>query len=176
MWRWLVAGGADNVHIFTPHQSETTTDSMNCEPTHTPAPEEIDIPAIREKYRRERDMRLRREGQKQYVETEEDFAAGYETDPHMPIRPRDPIFEDLDVAILGGGFSGIMAGVHLRNAGVENFRHIEHAGDFGGVWYWNRYPGIQGDNDAYCYLALLEDEAALFHTLISALRWDEEGL
>ena len=134
MWRWLVAGGADNVHIFTPHQSETTTDSMNCEPTHTPAPEEIDIPAIREKYRRERDMRLRREGQKQYVETEEDFA------------------------------------------GVENFRHIEHAGDFGGVWYWNRYPGIQGDNDAYCYLALLEDEAALFHTLISALRWDEEGL
>ncbi len=148
---------------------------------------------------------MRREGQKQYVETEEDFAASYETDPHMPVRPRDPIFEDLDVAILGGGFSGIMAGVHLRNAGVENFRHIEHAGDFGGVWSWNRYPGIQCDNDAYCYLPLLEEtgfipskkfadgyeiqahcqriatkyrlyEAALFHTLISALRWDEEGL
>ena len=30
-------------------------------------------------------------------------------------------------------------------------------GDFGGVWYWNRYPGIQCDNDAYCYLPLLEE-------------------
>src|SRR3546814_6436415 len=68
--------------------------------------------------------------------------------PHMPVHPRAPIHEDLDVAILGAGFSGIMAGVHLRNAGVSTFRHIDHAGDFGGVWYWNRYPGIQCDNDA----------------------------
>jgi cyclohexanone monooxygenase len=176
---------------------------MKCEPTQTPAPEEIDIPAIRDRYRRERDMRLRREGQKQYLRTEDDFAASYEADPHIPIQPRDPISEDLDVAILGAGFSGIMAGVHLRNAGVARFRHIEHAGDFGGVWYWNRYPGIQCDNDAYCYLPLLEEtgfipskkfadgyeiqahcrrisnkyefyEGALFHTLIRALRWDEK--
>src|SRR3546814_2193178 len=71
--------------------------------------------------------------------------------------PRAPIHEDLDVAILGAGFSGIMAGVHLRNAGVSTFRHIDHAGDFGGVWYWNRYPGIQCDNDACCYMPLLEE-------------------
>jgi cation diffusion facilitator CzcD-associated flavoprotein CzcO len=106
------------------------------------------------------------------------------------------------VAILGAGFSGILAGVHLRNAGVSNFRHIEHAGDFGGVWYWNRYPGIQCDNDSYCYMPLLEETGyiptkkfadgceiqahcqriankyglyrdALFHTLITALRWDD---
>lgn len=176
---------------------------MKCEPTQTPAPEDIDIPALREKYRHERDKRLRREGQQQYVKTEENFAASYEGDPHTPVQPRAPISEDLDVAILGAGFSGIMAGVHLRNAGVANFRHIEHAGDFGGVWYWNRYPGIQCDNDAYCYLPLLEEtgfipskkfadgyeiqehckriankyglyEGALFHTLIKSLRWDEE--
>jgi cation diffusion facilitator CzcD-associated flavoprotein CzcO len=175
---------------------------MKCEPTQTPAPQEIDIPTLREKYRRERDKRLRREGQQQYAKTEGDFAASYDADPHTPMQPRDPIAEDLDVAILGGGFSGIMAGVHLRNAGVAGFRHIEHAGDFGGVWYWNRYPGIQCDNDAYCYLPLLEEtgfmpskkfadgyeiqehcqriaskyglyRGALFHTLISALRWDE---
>jgi cation diffusion facilitator CzcD-associated flavoprotein CzcO len=176
---------------------------MKCEPTRTPAPEEIDIPALREKYRQERDKRLRPEGQKQYVKTEEDFAASYEADPHMPVKPRAPISEDLDVAVLGSGFSGIMAGVHLRNAGVGNFRNIDHAGDFGGVWYWNRYPGIQCDNDAYCYLPLLEEtnfmpskkfedgyeiqrhcqriadkyglyEGALFHTLITSLRWDEQ--
>jgi len=175
---------------------------MKCEPTNTPAPEEIDIPAVREKYRHERDKRLRREGQQQYLKTEDDFAASYEGDPHMPVAARAPIAEDLDVAILGGGFSGLMAGVHLRNAGVSTFRHIEHAGDFGGVWYWNRYPGIQCDNDAYCYLPLLEEtgfmpskkfadgheiqahcqriankyalyERALFHTLIKSLRWDD---
>jgi cyclohexanone monooxygenase len=175
---------------------------MKCEPTQTPAPEEIDIAAIREKYRYERDKRLRREGQQQYVKTEQDFAASYEADPHVPMQPRAAICEDLDVAILGAGFSGIMAGVHLRNAGVADFRHIEHAGDFGGVWYWNRYPGIQCDNDAYCYMPLLEEtgfmpskkfadgyeiqehcqriakqyalyERALFHTLIKALRWDD---
>jgi cation diffusion facilitator CzcD-associated flavoprotein CzcO len=175
---------------------------MTCEPTDTPAPGDIDIPTLREKYRQERDKRLRREGQSQYVKTEDEFAASYEADPHMPVEPRSPISEHIDVAILGAGFSGIMAGVHLRNAGVTSFRHIEHAGDFGGVWYWNRYPGIQCDNDSRCYLPQLEEtgflpskkfadgyeiqehcrriankyglyDGALFHTLVKALRWDE---
>ena len=52
---------------------------------------------------------------------------------------------------------GILAAYHLKQAGVTNFRNIDHAGDFGGVWYWNRYPGLQCDNDAYCYLPLLEE-------------------
>jgi cyclohexanone monooxygenase len=180
-----------------------STQSMKCEPTDTPAAEEIDIPSLRAKYQQERDKRLRREGQNQYVTTEVDFAASDVADPHMPTLPRAPISEELDVAILGAGFSGIMAGVHLREAGVGNFRHIEHAGDFGGVWYWNRYPGIQCDNDAYCYLPLLEEtgfipskkfadgyeiqahcqriatkfslyEGALFHTRIMQLRWDDQ--
>ena len=71
--------------------------------------------------------------------------------------PREPVSEEIDVAILGGGFGGILAAYHLGVAGVTNFRNIDHAGDFGGVWYWNRYPGIQCDNDAYCYLPLLEE-------------------
>ena len=45
----------------------------------------------------------------------------------------------------------------MRKAGVSSFRNIDHAGDFGGVWYWNRYPGLQCDNDAYCYLPMLEE-------------------
>jgi cation diffusion facilitator CzcD-associated flavoprotein CzcO len=174
---------------------------MTCQMTQVPGPEEIDIPALRMRYLQERDKRLRPEGQEQYLKTEGELAA-YEADPHMPVHPRDPIQQDIDVAILGAGFSGIMAGVHLRNAGVTNFRHIDHAGDFGGVWYWNRYPGIQCDNDSYCYLPLLEEtgympsrkfadgfeiqahcrriaekyhlyDEALFHTLAESLRWDE---
>jgi cation diffusion facilitator CzcD-associated flavoprotein CzcO len=177
---------------------------VTCQPTQVPAPDEIDIEAIRQRYRQERDRRLRPKGQDQYIHLnpEGDFAGAYEADPHMDVAPREPIVEDLDVAILGAGWSGIMAGVHLHNAGVGNFRHIEHAGDFGGVWYWNRYPGIQCDNDGYCYLPLLEEtgfmpskkfedgyeiqehcqrvarhyqlyESALFHTLIRSLKWDQ---
>jgi len=175
---------------------------MSCQATQVPAPEEIDIAALRAKYRAERERRLRPEGSAQYVRAEADFAEAYTADPHMPVQPRAPIVEELDVAILGAGFSGLLAGVHLRNAGVKDFRHIDHAGDFGGVWYWNRYPGIQCDNDAYCYLPLLEEtgyipskkfsdgyeiqehcqriakqyglyEKPLFHTLVTSLIWDE---
>ncbi len=176
---------------------------MSCEPTEVPPAEDIDIPAIREKYRQERDKRLRRDGQKQYAQPVDDLADNYAGDPHMPVEPRDALSEEIDVAVLGAGFSGILAGVQLRKAGISNFRTIDHAGDFGGVWYWNRYPGIQCDNDAYCYLPLLEEmghmpakkfddgpdifdycrkiatrfglyENALFHTMVSSLRWDDD--
>ncbi|HEY8385326.1 MAG TPA: NAD(P)/FAD-dependent oxidoreductase [Porticoccaceae bacterium] len=175
---------------------------MKCEPTNVPAADEIDIVALREKYRQERDKRIRPEGQKQYAKVKEEFADEYVVDPHTPVVPRDPISEDLDVAILGTGWSGLLAAYHLKQAGVSTFRNIDHGGDWGGVWYWNRYPGIQCDNDAYCYLPLLEEtgympskkysdgyeiydyfklivnkfdlgENALFHTLVTALRWDE---
>jgi cation diffusion facilitator CzcD-associated flavoprotein CzcO len=174
---------------------------MKCAPTQTP--EKVDIRSLREKYREERDKRLRSEGQKQYVRPIGEFADTYAADPHMPVVPRDPIFEDLDVAILGAGWTGTLTAYHLKQAGVATFRNIDHAGGFGGVWYWNRYPGLQCDNDAYCYLPLLEEtgfmpskkfadgaeirgycqsiakrfgfhENALFHTLITGLRWDEK--
>ena len=176
---------------------------MSCQPTQTPAPDRIDISAQRDRYRRERDKRIHPEGQKQYVRPIGDLADTYEADPHMPVVPRDPIAEDIDVAILGAGWTGILAAYHLTKAGVTTFRNIDHAGDFGGVWYWNRYPGLQCDNDAYCYLPLLEEtgfmpskkfsdgreiygycqrigkqfglyEKALFHTRITAMRWDEK--
>jgi cation diffusion facilitator CzcD-associated flavoprotein CzcO len=174
---------------------------MTCAPTKTP--EHVDIRSLREKYLRERDKRIQREGQTQYVRPIGDFADNYAADPHMPVVPRDPIAEDIDVAILGAGWTGILAAYHLKKAGVTAVRNIDHAGDFGGVWYWNRYPGLQCDNDAYCYLPLLEEtgfipskkfsdgreifqycrriakqfnlyEKALFHTLITAMRWDEK--
>jgi len=173
---------------------------MSCEPT--PAPNGIDIPALREKYRQEREKRIRRDGQEQYLRPVDGFAEIYEADPHMPVQPRDPVAEDIDVAVLGAGWSGILAGYHLKRAGITNFTTIDHAGNFGGVWYWNRYPGLQCDNDAYAYLPLIEEMGfmpskkfadgyeirryaqsiarrfglypnALFHTLVKTLRWDE---
>jgi cation diffusion facilitator CzcD-associated flavoprotein CzcO len=174
---------------------------MKCEPTHTP--KSVDIAAARKRYSLEREKRMRSEGQQQYVRPVGDFADTYEADPHMPMVPRAPISEDLDVAILGAGWTGLLAGYHLKQAGVSTFRHIDHAGDFGGVWYWNRYPGLQCDNDAYCYLPLLEEtgfmpskkfsdgweiqeycqliakrfgfyQGALFHTRINSMRWDQK--
>lgn len=174
---------------------------MQCEPTNIPPAEEIDIPAMREKYRHERDKRINREGQKQYIRPVGEFEDTYEGDPHMAVEPREAITEEIDVAVLGAGLSGLLAGVQLRKAGVTNFRTIDHAGDFGGVWYWNRYPGVQCDNDAYCYLPMLEEmgympskkftdgweifeycqsiakrfelyEKALFHTMVEGMSWD----
>ncbi|MCB2072456.1 MAG: NAD(P)/FAD-dependent oxidoreductase [Novosphingobium sp.] len=177
---------------------------MICEMTNVPAADEIDIPALKAKYREERAKRMRNDAQKQYAPPADPLTHDtIEHDPYNPVVPRDAIHEDLDVAILGGGWTGVCAAVHLRNAGVENFRNIDHAGDFGGTWYWNRYPGLQCDNDAYCYLPLLEEtnhvpskqfedgylifdhfqriakqydlyENALFHTLITSLIWDED--
>lgn len=126
-----------------------------CGPTDTPT--DIDIPALREKYRVERAKRLRKEGSKQYVETGERFAEFGEVDPHTPYTERDAIDTDIDVAVLGGGFAGLLTGAYLKKAGVEDVHIIEMGGDFGGVWYWNRYPGIQCDNESYCYIPLLEE-------------------
>lgn len=174
---------------------------MNCEPTQTP--QDIDIAALREKYRQEREKRLRKEGSKQYIELEDDFAGYYETDPHSPPLVRDPISADIDVAVLGGGFAGLLSAAHLKKAGVEDVRIIELGGDFGGVWYWNRYPGIQCDNESYCYIPMLEEldfmptkkfadgaeiyehcrrigkhfglyDSAILSTQVRALHWDDE--
>jgi len=41
------------------------------------------------------------------------------------------------VALIGGGFGGLLAGARLRQLGVENIRVIEKGGDFAGTWYWN---------------------------------------
>ena len=126
-----------------------------CGPTQTP--DDFDIAALREKYRAGA-RKATAQGRFQAVHrVEDDFAGYYEVDPHTPVTPREPIAEDIDVAVLGGGFGGLLSAAHLKKAGVDDVRIIELGGDFGGVWYWNRYPGIQCDNESYCYIPLLEE-------------------
>ncbi|GAA4546601.1 NAD(P)/FAD-dependent oxidoreductase [Pseudonocardia xishanensis] len=172
-----------------------------CGPSSTPT--DFDLPAMRERYAAERDRRLRSDGSAQYVHTGPgERSESWEADPHTPPVERDPLVSDVEVVVIGGGFAGLLAGAHLKKAGVEDVRILEMGGDFGGVWYWNRYPGIQCDNEAYCYIPLLEEldympskrfpdgveihqhcrnigkhfglyDGALFGTMIRALVWDE---
>jgi cyclohexanone monooxygenase len=116
----------------------------------------FDPDALREKYRLERDLRLRDDGNEQYIEVAGQFAR-YLEDPYVAPVERGPLHDTVDVAVIGGGFGGLLAGARLREAGVEDIRVIEKGGDFGGTWYWNRYPGAACDVESYIYLPLLEE-------------------
>ena len=130
--------------------------------------------------------------------------AGYRRDPFTPYTEREPVADEVDVVIVGGGIAGILAGAELRRAGVERIRIVDQAGGIGGTWYWNRYPGVMCDVESYIYIPMLEElgyvpsrryawgeeilqclEAiadrfdltgdALFHTGVIGAEWDEEA-
>jgi len=136
--------------------SQTVPQSQpNCIPTA----EELgfDPGALREKYAAERAKRLRADANSQYQEITGQYAH-YNVDPYVePGFTRLALQEELDVVVIGGGFGGQLAAVQLQEVGITNFRIIEKAGDFGGTWYWNRYPGAQCDVEGYLYLPLLEE-------------------
>ncbi|MBK7949238.1 MAG: NAD(P)/FAD-dependent oxidoreductase [Deltaproteobacteria bacterium] len=126
--------------------------------THEPA---FDLEALRARYRAERDKRLRADGIAQYREVAGDFAR-YVEDPYVePGFTRAPLSDEVDALIIGGGFGGLLAGARLREVGVGKIRIVESGGDFGGTWYWNRYPGAQCDIESYIYLPLLEELGTL---------------
>ena len=167
-----------------------------------PASTHIDKDALKAKYRQERDKRLRADGNSQYQRLTGRFAH-YAVDPYLPVEPRDPKTDDVDVAIIGGGFAGLLTGARLSEAGVTDVRIIDKGGDFGGTWYWNRYPGAQCDTASMVYMPLLEEtghmpsekyargpeirehcrrigtqfglyEGALFHTEVTGFEWDDD--
>ncbi|HVM67040.1 MAG TPA: NAD(P)/FAD-dependent oxidoreductase [Acidimicrobiales bacterium] len=117
----------------------------------------FDVEALRERYREERERRLRADGIAQYIEVAGEFAA-FARDPWAdPVTRRPPVTGDVDVAVVGAGLSGLLVGAHLRHLGVGSIRLIDKAADVGGTWYWNRYPGIACDVESYVYMPLLEE-------------------
>ena len=116
----------------------------------------FDPDALRDRYRLEREKRLRPDGNDQYVEMTGAFTR-YLEDPYSPVVERPPLSDEVTVAIVGGGLAGLVAGARLTEAGVDDVRIIEKGGDVGGTWYWNRYPGAQCDVESYIYLPLLEE-------------------
>lgn len=164
----------------------------------------FDPDALREKYRRERDKRIRKDGNDQYREAAGDLAFYLENPEPGSEYTRVPLNEETDVTIIGGGFSGMLAAARLREAGVEQLRVIETGADYGGTWYWNQYPGAQCDIESYIYLPLLEElnympkekysyreeifshaqaiarhydlyRAACFQTRATEIRWEENS-
>lgn len=100
---------------------------------HAPLP--FDPVALKEKYIAERDKRLQRgQGVEQYIVLD-GYLSHYLKDPWVePGFKRDPIQEEVDVVIIGGGYGAQVVAVRLIEAGVKNFRIVEKAGDFGGTW------------------------------------------
>ena len=163
---------------------------------------DLPIEALREKYRIEKEKRLRADGKAQYQELAGDLA-DFDRDPYAdPNFTREPVEEDINALIVGGGFGGMLTAVNLTKLGMTDFRLIEKGGDFGGTWYWNRYPGCMCDVESYTYLPLLEEtgympteryasaeeifqycqligrhfglyDHALFQTTIDTAEWDE---
>jgi cation diffusion facilitator CzcD-associated flavoprotein CzcO len=157
---------------------------------------------LRERYRAERERRVRPDGARQYLGADAEFGY-YAADPYAgETSEREPLRDRVDVAVIGGGFGGILAGARLRRQGVERVRIIEKGGDFGGTWYWNRYPGIHCDVESHVYLPLLDETGyvpewkyapgeeirrhavriaekfdlyadALFSTAVTSLTWDD---
>ena len=165
---------------------------------------DFDPDTLKSKYLSERDKRLRKDGISQYIEVKAEFSH-YIDDPYVELGfTRPPIFDDVTFTIIGGGFGGLLMGARLREAGFESLRVVESAGDFGGTWYWNRYPGAMCDVESYCYLPLLEElnyipkhkysfapeilehsrriarhyrlyDNALLQTRVQSLQWDEKA-
>ncbi|MEY2438383.1 MAG: hypothetical protein QOF97_3219 [Acidimicrobiaceae bacterium] len=160
----------------------------------------IDKDALKQRYAEERAKRLRPDGNAQYLQLK-DQLAHYLDDPYTPRTERAPKTDHVTVAFIGGGFAGLVTGARLKEAGVDDVRIIEKGGDFGGTWYWNRYPGAQCDTASFVYMPLLEEtghmptekyahapeilehsqrigkqfglyDNALFHTEVTALEWD----
>ncbi|MFE2036121.1 flavin-containing monooxygenase [Streptomyces scopuliridis] len=166
------------------------------------APTPDELAALRQRYHLERERRVRPDGARQYQETEAEFGY-YAADPYVRDVPeREPMQDTVDVAVVGGGFGGILAGARMRQQGLERVRIVEKGGDFGGTWYWNRYPGIHCDIESHVYLPMLDETGyvpewkyapgeeirrhavrvaqkfnlysdALFSTAVTSLTWDE---
>lgn len=164
----------------------------------------FDPDELREKYRLERDKRLRDDGSDQYQEMTGDFTH-YVDDPYISKKiEREPLTDEMDVIVIGGGFGGLITGARLKESGLDRVRIIEKGGDFGGTWYWNRYPGAACDVESYIYLPLCEElgfvpkekythapeilehshnigkkydlyQEACFQTEVTGLEWDEQA-
>ncbi|OBB27370.1 flavin-containing monooxygenase [Mycolicibacterium elephantis] len=162
-----------------------------------------DAQQLARKYAEERDKRIRAQGAGQYITI--DIGSDVEADPFTKIQPREPVRKTTEVAIVGAGFAGLLTAVHLAKEGIDDVTVIDKAADFGGTWYWNRYPGIACDTDSYLYMPLLEEtgyvpsmryspgdeifdyaksiakhynlyENAVFQARVQGVAWDDDAL
>ncbi|MCJ1674659.1 NAD(P)/FAD-dependent oxidoreductase [Rathayibacter sp. VKM Ac-2929] len=178
------------------------TDSTLTSDALTPD-DERRLEAARERYRAERDRRARPDAATQYRRAAGEFGY-YAKDPYTERVEREPVTDRVEALVIGAGFGGLLTASRLREAGVESLRLMDEAGDVGGTWYWNRYPGVRCDIESSVYLPLLEEVGTipseryapgeeirrhavaiaehyglyrdtLFQTRATALTWDEDA-
>ena len=164
----------------------------------------FDREAVQRKYAEERDRRV--QGNRASVSDlwRDERLAAYLDDPFTDFIERDPVTEDVDVAIVGAGIAGVVTGAKLKDQGDYKVALIDTAGGVGGTWYWNRYPGVMCDVESYIYMPMLEEmgyvptrkyafgeeirehidaiarkydllDDALFHTRVEESRWDDDA-
>src|SRR5688500_7693881 len=63
----------------------------------------------------------------------------------------DALPSEVDVAVVGSGFSGLAMAVKLREAGIEDFVVLERGDAVGGTWWFNTYPGCGCDVPSHLY-------------------------
>ncbi|HTO58259.1 MAG TPA: NAD(P)/FAD-dependent oxidoreductase, partial [Pseudomonadales bacterium] len=149
-----------------------------------------------------REFKEFRRGAADYMAMEGEFAKYLEDVYSAPPVPREALRDECEVLVIGAGFAGLLLWHKLQSAGFTDVRFCEKGGDVGGTWYWNRYPGIACDVEAYSYFPLLEEmgyiptmkfasgfeileycqkmadkfgfyEHCLFHTTVEKTEWDE---
>ena len=179
---------------------------MTRQPNTTPSrgsAQDLNVEALRAKYRHERDRRIHPDGVRQYRRAAGEFGY-YAKDPYTPRAERGPKTDRVEVLVIGAGFGGLLTASRLRQQGVDSVRLMDEAGDVGGTWYWNRYPGIHCDIESYVYMPLLEEvgyipkwryapgeeirqhaiaiaekfdlyQDSLFQTRATRLEWDEDA-
>jgi len=152
-----------------------------------------------ERYRRNKEERR---GAADYIAMEGEFARYLADVYSAPPVPRAALTDECEELVIGAGFGGLLLWNKLRKAGFRDVRFCEKGGDVGGTWYWNRYPGIACDVEAYSYLPMLEEmdyfpsmkfasgfeileycqlvasrlgfyDHCLFHTTVEKTIWDE---
>jgi cation diffusion facilitator CzcD-associated flavoprotein CzcO len=145
-----------------------------------------------------------RSGAADYMAMEGEFKRYLDDVYSEPPIPREALYDECEILVVGGGFGGLLLWQKLHAAGFTDVRFCEKGGDVGGTWYWNRYPGIACDVESYSYLPLLEEteyipsmkfasgfeilehcqriaekfgfyDHCLFHTTVEATTWDEDS-
>ena len=165
---------------------------------------DLTLEELRQRYEAEAAKRIRTDGMRQWRGLDEVDEA-LDRDPWAdPDAVRAPVEEEVTVVVVGGGFGGMFTAIDLGRQGIRDIRIVEKGADFGGTWYWNRYPGCQCDVESYTYLPLLEETGfmpsqryagapeifaycrkigehfdlypqALFQTEVTGAEWDEEA-
>src|ERR1700675_7768 len=85
---------------------------------------DYDPEELQHRYAYERDVRLRPDKNSQYVETTAEFSH-YADDPYVDPVERRPLHDHVEIAIIGGGIGGLLAGARLRQFGFDDIRIIE---------------------------------------------------